>query len=354
MPKKKFKIGIDDGHGPHTKGKETPYIRRLGRRIKENEFNKPVSLLLQKKLEAHGFDVVQLAPTDYDTPLATRTYVANREECDIVISIHFNAMGNTFGASKARGFSVHIQPALKANTKSAAYKLASLIIEELAKGTPQVNRGIVGQNLHMTRETKMPAVLVECGFMDDEEEAELMLKGSFHEEVASELYRATCRYFDEVPKKNAPTASTPVTKPKPSNKVEYYRVRKTWANVGSQKGAFTEPAGAKKLADALKNEGYKVYNPKGQLYYEPKKAMLKPKYEIPNKTVKYGDSGADVTLLQRALNAAYFKLVKGVDGHFGPDTLQALKRFQSVYTPHEVDGIAGPNTRRALASVLNG
>jgi len=81
-------------------------------------------------------------------------------------------MGSTFFYSSSKGFSVHIQPTDKSNPNSGSLKFAKLAIEELSKGTPQVNRGIVGQNLHMTRETSMPAALIECGFMDD-------LEGSF-------------------------------------------------------------------------------------------------------------------------------------------------------------------------------
>lgn len=78
---------------------------------------------------------------------------------------------------------------------------------------------------------------------------------------------------------------------------------------------------------------------------------------LPTGILKKGDKGADVKALQEALNAAYFYVDKdasnkGVDGIFGVKTEEALKRFQSVYLPKEVDGVYGPNCRKALLEVL--
>lgn len=204
-----FLVGLDDGHSPDTAGKRTPFIAALGRQIRENEFNKAVVDLLDQELKRCGFRTMQTAPTDKDTPLKERTDKANKAKCDLLISIHFNAMGSTFAYSAAKGFSVHIQPGNKSNPNSSAHKFARLAIEELSKGTVQTNRGIVGQDLHMTRESNMPAVLVECGFMDDPEEALLMINPEFQKEVAGELARAVCRYFG-VPYSEVKGAQSPI------------------------------------------------------------------------------------------------------------------------------------------------
>lgn len=188
-----FLIAVDDGHGPHTAGKRTPFIPSLGRQIRENEFNKAVVDLLEAELKRCGFRTLQLAPTDLDTHLTTRTNAANRANANLLVSVHFNAMGNTFEYSSAKGFSVHIQEG--SSDASQSYKAAKLMIEELAKGTAQTNRGVVRQNLAITRQSTMPAVLVECGFMDDPNEAMLMISRAFQQEVAQELATAICRHF---------------------------------------------------------------------------------------------------------------------------------------------------------------
>ncbi len=195
-----------DGHSPYTKGKETPYIKSLGRRIKENEFNKPVEIKMGKHLQRSGIVWHQMAPTDEDTSLKERTTRANQlywQYCQrygrenvraVYVSIHFNAVDGKFdGPGKdPEGFSVHIQPG---HRNKAAGKLAKFILDQLSKGTKQKNRGIVEQNLHITRETAMPAVLTENGFMDNEREALLMLDPSFQNEVAEEHARGICDYF---------------------------------------------------------------------------------------------------------------------------------------------------------------
>lgn len=56
-------------------------------------------------------------------------------------------------------------------------------------------------------------------------------------------------------------------------------------------------------------------------------------------------------MLQRALNAVYFK-AGVVDGIFGAKTEDAIRRFQMVYLPYDVDGVYGPNTRKKLEAVL--
>lgn len=346
----KFLVALDDGHGANTAGKRSPLVPSLGRSIRENEFNKSVVNLLEKELKRCGIDVLQLAPTDEDTPLTERTNKANSAKADILVSIHFNAMGTTFGYSSAHGFSVHIQPELKANIHAAAHKLAKYISEELKNNTKQVNRGIVGQNLHMTRESNMPAVLVECGFMDDEREALLMISAAFHKECAQEIAKGICRYLGVT----YIVAKGPQVKPADTkletNTDQYYRVRASWANAHSQIGAFHELGAAVRLADSRRADNYKVYDPTGKLVHTPTVPVT---YKMPAQTLQLYSRGHQVGLLQTALNAAGFKLKGKVDDIFGADTLQALKRFQSVYLPYEVDGIAGPKTISMLNKVLN-
>ncbi|MCA1021668.1 N-acetylmuramoyl-L-alanine amidase family protein [Halobacillus litoralis] len=185
-------VALDDGHGMQTPGKRTPYIKELGRSIKENEFNRKVVGYLADILLDHGFRVLLVAPTDYDTPLSVRTNDANRYGADIYVSVHYNAMSHSFDYSSASGISVHIYNGwLSSGTKN----LANCVLKYLKQGTKQRNRGIVKNNFHVLRETNMPAILTENGFMDDREEALLMLKSSFQKEVATEHAQGICEYF---------------------------------------------------------------------------------------------------------------------------------------------------------------
>ncbi|WP_203289862.1 N-acetylmuramoyl-L-alanine amidase [Metabacillus sp. cB07] len=186
-------IAIDDGHGLSTPGKETDIIPELERKVKENEFNKEFAKYLEIELKRCGFRTFQLAPTDYDVPLKARTDLANRVKADLLISGHFNAITGKFATSKAEGFSAHVH----SKTGNAA-KFANIALKHLSGGTPQKNRGLVQQNLHMTRESHMPAVLFEFGFMDNLREARLMLNVAFQKECAQEVAKAVCEYFSVV------------------------------------------------------------------------------------------------------------------------------------------------------------
>lgn len=227
-------IALDDGHGMQTAGKRTPFVSSIGRYIPENEFNRAVVKYLNEELKRCGFKTVLTAPTDADTPLATRVKTANDAKADLFISIHFNALDGKFdGAGKdPEGFSAHVNSLLYNSAK-----FAKVALKHLAGGTAQKNRGLVQQNLYVTRETKMPAVLFELGFMDNNREALLMISTAFQKECAQELAKAVCEFYGV---KYVAATSKPDPKPvvpsKPAQKDDIYRV----IIDGKQVGAYAD------------------------------------------------------------------------------------------------------------------
>ena len=195
-----YLVALDDGHGMGTPGKRTPVIPELGRSIRENEFNRAVVKLLDAELKRCGFRTLLVAPTDDDTPLSTRTNRANAAKADIYVSVHYNAGGGS-------GIETYHFPG-----SSKGRKLAQCIHKHVKGGTPQRDRGVKSANFHVLRETKMPAVLVEYGFMDEPGlvEERRMLDPSFQKECAVETAKGICEYFG-VPYKSGTTS--PSTKP---------------------------------------------------------------------------------------------------------------------------------------------
>jgi N-acetylmuramoyl-L-alanine amidase len=195
---------IGDGHGPKTPGKRSPYIEELKRQIRENEFNKPVVDFLEEDLKRHGIHVYQVAPGDEDVPLNQRTDYANKiywQYCSkygkenvvaIYISVHYNAFDGVFNSRDPEGFSVHV---FTGHANKEAGRLGKSVLKHLAGGTKQVNRGLKENDFAVLRNTAMPAILSENGFMDNLAEAKRMLDVNYQKEVAREHTQGACEYF---------------------------------------------------------------------------------------------------------------------------------------------------------------
>lgn len=196
---------IDDGHGMETAGKRTPVFPEeqdvAGLQIHENQFNAAVAEKLKNMAELEGYRVVMTAPEETDTPLGTRTARANADMTSnglgvyntAFISIHYNALNGKWDGESG-GIEVYHYPGSAGGTA-----LAVAIHQELKKGIVQVDRGIKEANFYVLRETSMPAVLIEAGFMDCLKEAERMLDPVFQNEVARETLDGINNYFGVAP-----------------------------------------------------------------------------------------------------------------------------------------------------------
>ncbi|MED1863207.1 N-acetylmuramoyl-L-alanine amidase [Fictibacillus nanhaiensis] len=184
-----IEIALCDGHGDHgvTPGKRTPLFPD-GSVMYENSFNKVVVKYLDQELRRHGFRTYMVAPTDADAPLSTRTRLANTRNVDLYVSVHANAAGGVWG--KAEGVETFVLP------KGESKRIGTLIHKHLSEGTQQKDRGVKdGSHLWVIRKTNMPAVLLECAFMDNMREAKLLLSDSFRRECATEICKGICEAY---------------------------------------------------------------------------------------------------------------------------------------------------------------
>lgn len=151
------KIALDAGHGINTAGKRTPDGER------EWSFNNKVLLTCVDEL--NKYNNVQILRLDdptgkSDTPLVARTNQANRFKANVLVSIHHNANSGRWG--NWGGVETYVD-----NTASKASRVIADIIHPKIVGAMGLrNRGVKTSNLHMTRESRMPAILTEGGFMD--------------------------------------------------------------------------------------------------------------------------------------------------------------------------------------------
>lgn len=214
----KYLVGIDAGHGMNTPGKRTPplkedlyidgkLVKKKGQCIHEFEWNIAVSKYLAKALERCGIDYIYLMDKDgsTDTPLSTRASKANKAKCDIVVSDHYNAFG---GCTKFLDRKGGLLVLITQNCSSKSIKLGELIAKQLEEDIDygysyglRRDVDISGFTLAILRQTNMPAVLIEYGFMDVLKEAKLMLDTKYQKKCAESVCKAICKYFGVTYKK---------------------------------------------------------------------------------------------------------------------------------------------------------
>lgn len=153
------KVWIDAGHGGRDPG-------ATGNGLQEKDIVLAVSLAVKQKLESEYEDVrvFLTRSTDVFLELSDRTNSANREAVDILVSIHCNAGGGSGGFESFR----------YTNASAASTSLQrALHTEIVARLQPfgVTDRGLKAKNLHMLRESRMPAVLTENLFIDVSEDA---------------------------------------------------------------------------------------------------------------------------------------------------------------------------------------
>lgn len=177
-----MKIVIDAGHGPGTIGKRTP-----DGRMREFHFNASVAEEVKKRLVAEGYTVLFSHQKDRDVPLKERTLFANRSGAELLVSIHANAAGH--GYNPAQGIESFIYPTVPARTR----KFGQLLQQSLISSTQRKDRGLKTADFAMLRDTAMPAVLVECGFMTHKQEAALLQSAEYRTRCARAIsFAITC------------------------------------------------------------------------------------------------------------------------------------------------------------------
>ena len=158
------KIVLDAGHGLRTSGKQTPDG------IKEWTLNDKVRDKVVTLLK--DYDVTFIFPDKNegktDESLASRVSYYMSKGADVVVSIHHNAFTGKWG--NATGVEVYTDRNPTAKDK----KLAKCIYSRLPKYTGLKGRGIKEANWYVINQNKIPAVLVEGGFMDNKSDYEVI------------------------------------------------------------------------------------------------------------------------------------------------------------------------------------
>lgn len=181
-----MKIMLDAGHGPNTSGKRTP-----DGKMKEFEFNEAVAQFVKKELTAFGVIVMNSHDRERDVPLKERTTLANKMGVDALISIHANAFGTTWNNASGIETFTYTKPS------DQSIILATLIQNSLCSITGRSSRGVKKADFAVVRDTRMPAVLVECGFMTNKYEAILLQSTEYRMRCAKAIAFAILCWIDQ-------------------------------------------------------------------------------------------------------------------------------------------------------------
>lgn len=180
-----LKIALTAGHYKHTAGKRC--LKALDpNETREWVLNDRIADKVQTLLQAYdGYSLIRTDDTtgEKDIAVAARTTAANNFGADIYISIHHNA-----GVKGGNGGGIVAYTYTKVDAETAEWQKA-LYNALIAKTGLKGNRSapLAKADLHECRETKMPAVLLELGFMDSKTDVPIILTEDYADKCAAAI-----------------------------------------------------------------------------------------------------------------------------------------------------------------------
>src|SRR5213594_4860800 len=189
-------VVLDPGHGGHDKG-------QLSRYGPEKEFALDVARKLRPLLQAKGLRVIMTREGDYFVPLEVRAKIANAARNSIFVSIHFNATNDNPNATGFEIFSFtprgapstsdsavalssfNMQPGSEVDAQSMA--LSACIYHSLLGHITEYDRGIKRARFAVLRLTKVPAALIEGGFLTERGESKLIANKDWRAKLAGAI-----------------------------------------------------------------------------------------------------------------------------------------------------------------------
>ncbi|HBB34347.1 MAG TPA: cell wall hydrolase [Cyanobacteria bacterium UBA8803] len=322
-----MKYGIDCGHNC------PPDIGASGIR-QEDVMTKDVGARVTQKLKAMGHQVVSCNPSrasSVGNSLAQRCHIANSNNVDVFVSIHFNCFNG-----KAKGAEV----LALGNTST---KLAKSVLDNIIS-LGYFNRGVKdGSHIYVLKYTDMPAILVECCFCDAKEDMDRYNPEALADAIVKGL-------TGKEPAKPTPTPDTkqdstekPITPPQPDNSLLKMQQALNRLKITDSNGKAVVEDGTADPATTSAIKKFQSIVGIGQTgiagndtWGAMNQILAKPVLRENHPT------GPAVRYLQHRLGME-------IDGIYGPNTANVVKKFQSQ-NGLTADGILGPQSWTKLIS----
>lgn len=164
-----FCVVLDPGHGGEDPGAVVDEIL-------EKDINLSVTLMVRDILAAQeGIEVSMTRDQDTFPSLTDRAEFANNKKADLFVSIHANTLDDESYAGLITFYH---------SNKKSSKKLAEVIQNKTVESSGAINRGVRSEDYVVLRETDMPAVLVETGFMTCQEELLRLIDPNYQAKLA--------------------------------------------------------------------------------------------------------------------------------------------------------------------------
>lgn len=190
------KIAIDAGHGGADYGS-------VNGRYHEADANLQIAFLLRDVLESMGYDTYMVREEDVRIKNEERNEMAESNGADLFVSIHLNSVDSE-NKENIQGTEV-----LYCNErKDGSKQLASYVLAGVLEKTGAKNREVKLRNgLLVLNSSKLPAVLVECGFISSMEECTKLFDPAYQQLIAEGIADGIYQFMPPVEVKEEPTAA---------------------------------------------------------------------------------------------------------------------------------------------------
>ena len=206
-------IVLDPGHGGSDKGARNAFGA-------EKDFALDVARKLRPLLQKKGFKVVLTRENDVFIPLHMRARVANATRDSIFVSLHFNATDSNRDATGFEIFSLTPRGAPSTDDNALAlrfvnmqagspvdaqsFALSATVYHSMLGHLPEFDRGIKRARFAVLRHTKIPAILVEGGFLSETGDSKRVADPAWRDKFAEALSVGLENYRNLVEKKQRP------------------------------------------------------------------------------------------------------------------------------------------------------
>jgi N-acetylmuramoyl-L-alanine amidase len=175
---------LDAGHGGSDEGAKVHTFM-------EKKIALTTAFLVKRHLEKLGYRVIMTRSRDVYLPLQRRVSIANKSKGSLFVSVHFNSCPS----EEVHGIEIFYYDSKEMWRTQASKRLAHCILDDVLEQTGAISRGIKRGNFHVIRETEIPAVLVEGGFMTNKEERNKLRDRAYLDLLAEGIAQGIDKYL---------------------------------------------------------------------------------------------------------------------------------------------------------------